>query len=55
MGKISVQPEYGETASEALKEAEPRKISDDELEKIIRELYFEKKNRIVKKRWETSI
>ncbi len=40
---------YGETASEALKEAEPRKMSDDELEKIIRELYFEKKNRIVKK------
>lgn len=40
---------YGETASEALKEAEPRKMSDDELEEIIRELYFEKKDRIVKK------
>lgn len=40
---------YGETASEALKEAEPRKMSDDELEKIIKELHFEKKNRIVKK------
>jgi len=40
---------YGETASEALKEAEPRKMSDDELEEIIREMHFEKKNRIVKK------
>jgi transposase InsO family protein len=40
---------YGKTASEALKEAEPRKMSDDELKKMIRELYFEKKDRIVKK------
>lgn len=39
---------YGKTASESLKEAEPRKMSNDELKKIINELYFEKKNRTVK-------
>ncbi|ODS35374.1 MAG: hypothetical protein A7316_03995 [Candidatus Altiarchaeales archaeon WOR_SM1_86-2] len=40
---------YGETASEPLKKAKSRRMSDEELEKVIRELCFEKKNRIVKK------
>jgi len=40
---------YGKTADTAIKEYVPRKLTDDELEEIIKELYFKKKDRIVKK------
>jgi hypothetical protein len=39
---------YGETASAVLKDAEAKPLTDEEREKVIRELYFEKGERIVK-------
>jgi transposase InsO family protein len=39
---------YGKTASSVLKDAEAKPLTDEELERVIRELYFEKVERIVK-------
>ena len=39
---------YGKTASAILKDAEAKPLTDEELEKVIQELYFEKAERIVK-------
>ena len=39
---------YGKTASAVLKDAEAKPLTDEELERVIRELYFEKAERIVK-------
>jgi adenylate cyclase class IV len=39
---------YGQTASSALKEAEAKPLTNEELEKVIRELYFEKEQRVIK-------
>jgi hypothetical protein len=39
---------YGETASAVLKDAKAKPLTDEEREKVIRELYFEKGERIVK-------
>ena len=39
---------YGQTASSAMKDAEAKPLTDDEMEKVIRELYFEKDQRVIK-------
>ena len=39
---------YGQTASSALKDAEAKPLTKEELERVIRELYFEKVQRVVK-------
>lgn len=39
---------YGKPASSVLKEAEAKPLTDEELERVIRELYFEKVERIVR-------
>jgi len=39
---------YGKTASAILKDAEAKTLTDEEQERVIRELYFEKAERIVK-------
>jgi len=39
---------YGKTASSVLKDAEAKPLTDEELERGIRELYFEKVERISK-------
>lgn len=39
---------YGKTASAVLKDAEAKPLTDEELERVIQELYFEKAERIVK-------
>ncbi|NQE54386.1 hypothetical protein C5S29_12410, partial [ANME-1 cluster archaeon GoMg3.2] len=39
---------YGKTASSVLKDAEAKPLTDEELERVIRELYFEKVERKVK-------
>ena len=39
---------YGKTASSVLKDAETKPLTDEELERVIRELYFEKVERKVK-------
>jgi hypothetical protein len=40
--------QYGKTASAVLKDAEAKPLTDEELERVIRELYFEKMERKVK-------
>ena len=39
---------YGQTASSALKDAEAKPLTNEELERVIRELYFEKDQRVIK-------
>jgi hypothetical protein len=39
---------YGKTASAVLKDAEAKPLTNEELKRVLRELYFEKVKRIVK-------
>ena len=39
---------YGQTATSALKDAEAKPLTNEELERVIRELYFEKVQRVIK-------